>query len=130
MDHAWGGGPYTLADCQKAAEGIGMPADMILAFFEHYDSQGWLKGNGQRITSLPSAMARWKSEQANRKGETSHGSARHSTADERREAERAKEFPEDIIVPRFKCRPRHPRIRETVPGGVPTGPARACSMQR
>ncbi len=41
----------------------------VEACYNHYASQGWVKGNGQRITSLHALLAKWKANGAN------HGNA-------------------------------------------------------
>lgn len=58
-----GVGGWTLAECVAAAEAIGMPKAMVEAFFHHYNGQGWVKGNGQAIIRLGSALAQWKTNQ-------------------------------------------------------------------
>lgn len=50
----------TLDDCKAAAAAIGMADNDIEDFYAHYASQGWVKGNGMRITNLRAALTTWK----------------------------------------------------------------------
>lgn len=59
-------GGHTLQECINASEGIGIKPEDVTAFFNHYASQGWKKGNGQLITSLPHALTSWKLQQTQR----------------------------------------------------------------
>ena len=58
---------YSLEDCQKAAEGIGVAPDMIEAFFVHYAAVDFVDGAGRPIASLKHALQKWKA------GQPSHG---------------------------------------------------------
>lgn len=51
----------TLPELQALAAGIGLSAVEVEKCYHHYQSQGWLKGNGQRVTDLRSILAKWKS---------------------------------------------------------------------
>jgi hypothetical protein len=56
-------GWWTLEDCKRAAEGIGMlPAD-IEAFWSNYASVGWIDAAGRQIVNLKAALAKWKANQ-------------------------------------------------------------------
>jgi len=57
---------YTLSDCQTAAQGIGVAPAMVEEFFTHYAAVNFVDGAGREITSLPHALAKWKSNQASR----------------------------------------------------------------
>lgn len=50
----------TLKECFEIGNIIAMKPKDVEAFHAHYDSQGWTKGNGQRITNIRSAMQAWK----------------------------------------------------------------------
>jgi uncharacterized protein YdaU (DUF1376 family) len=52
--------PPTFEQCIELCAGIGMRQTDIQAFFDHYDSQGWLKSNGQPATNLRSLLSNWK----------------------------------------------------------------------
>jgi hypothetical protein len=54
---------WTLADCQGAAQGVGMTPDMVQDFFCHYASVDWIDGAGRLITNLPAALGKWKANQ-------------------------------------------------------------------
>jgi hypothetical protein len=51
---------YSLEDCHKAAEGIGVAPDMIEAFFVHYAAVDFVDGAGRPIKSLHHALQKWK----------------------------------------------------------------------
>jgi hypothetical protein len=51
---------YTIKQVQDAAYPVGVSDKQAQEFFDHYDSQGWVKGNGQKITNLRSALSSWK----------------------------------------------------------------------
>lgn len=51
---------YTLQDVKNAARAIALPDSQCEAFFHHYNSQDWIKGNGQRITNINSMLSQWK----------------------------------------------------------------------
>jgi len=51
---------FTEQNCKDIGVCLGMAEDKSLAFYHHYNAQGWLFGNGQKITNLKSAMWRWK----------------------------------------------------------------------
>jgi len=55
---------WTLADCLKAAQPIGMTKEMVEAFWVHYASVGFIDGAGREITHLPAALAKWKANQS------------------------------------------------------------------
>ena len=54
---------FTLEECLTASATIGMKREQVEAFFHHYNGQGWVKGNGRRVTSLSSALAAWKAKE-------------------------------------------------------------------
>ena len=51
---------YTLQQVLDITPLIGLDEEKATAFFNHYDSQGWLFGNSLPITNLNSALQRWK----------------------------------------------------------------------
>jgi uncharacterized protein YdaU (DUF1376 family) len=55
--------PPTFEECVELCAGIGMRQTDLQAFFDHYDSQGWRKSNGQAATNLRSLMSAWKNKQ-------------------------------------------------------------------
>jgi hypothetical protein len=58
--------PYTLKDCQAAAVSVGVPDSMAQEFYTYYAARGFILGTGQRIVSLPHALAGWKANQPSR----------------------------------------------------------------
>lgn len=70
--------PPTLNQCQDHAANIGMTQEDIEAFFNHYDSQGWRKSNGQPATNLRSLLAAWKTRSGEFKAKTKGSSYDHS----------------------------------------------------
>lgn len=54
---------YTIEQVKDLAYKIGIPDEKAEAFYHHYNSQGWLKGNGLPITDLQSALVRWRNNQ-------------------------------------------------------------------
>ncbi|MFA5382243.1 MAG: hypothetical protein WC356_03690 [Candidatus Micrarchaeia archaeon] len=53
-------GKFTLTECKDAAVLVGLTPEQAEVFFNHYNSQGWLKGNNLPITNLPSQLSNWK----------------------------------------------------------------------
>ena len=51
---------YTLQDVRDAGCLIGFRDPENKAFFNHYNAQGWLLGNGLPIADLTSAMTKWR----------------------------------------------------------------------
>ena len=51
---------FTLQQVKDSSTLIGLSDGECEAFFNFYNSQGWLKGNGLQITNLPSQLANWK----------------------------------------------------------------------
>lgn len=51
---------YTLEDCVKASEGIGMKQSDIEAFWANYAAVSWTDAAGRKITNLKAALAKWK----------------------------------------------------------------------
>jgi hypothetical protein len=51
---------WTLADCQAAAQGIGMSEAQVLGFWAHYAPVNFVDGAGRQIVSLQHALAKWK----------------------------------------------------------------------
>ena len=51
---------FTEQNCKDIGICLGMIEDKSLVFYHHYNAQGWVFGNGQKITNLKSAMWRWK----------------------------------------------------------------------
>lgn len=51
---------YTLQQCENEFFKQGGTDEDAKAFFTHYDSQGWLKGNKLPITSLSSQVTNWR----------------------------------------------------------------------
>lgn len=65
---------------------IGLTENEANAMFDHYNSQGWIRGNGQAVTNIHSLAARWKiNQQSNSKKEKSN----ESIADYTERAKRA-----------------------------------------
>ena len=58
-------GGFTLQECLDASVAIGMPREDVEAFFAHYDQYDWIGSQGRKITKLPSALAKWKSQRQN-----------------------------------------------------------------
>lgn len=56
-------GRYILEDCLKASASIGMKREDVEAFYHHYAAVGWIDGAKRKITSIPSALAKWKASQ-------------------------------------------------------------------
>lgn len=51
---------YSLQQVKDACFANGIPENHAQSYFDQYNSQNWLKGNGQQITNLQSHMAkRW-----------------------------------------------------------------------
>ena len=65
---------FTLADCQQAAEGVGMTGKQIEAFFTHYAGVNFVDGAGRKIVSLKHALAKWKTQDGQR---TAPGQPKH-----------------------------------------------------
>ncbi len=51
---------YTLQDVLDVSCLIGIDTEKATAFYNHYNAQGWLLGNGLKITELSSAITRWR----------------------------------------------------------------------
>lgn len=51
---------FTEQNCKDIGICIGMPEEKSIVFYHHYNAQGWVFGNGQKIKDLKSAMWRWK----------------------------------------------------------------------
>jgi hypothetical protein len=51
---------YTLQQCENEFFKQGGTDQDAKEFFIHYDSQGWLKGNGLPITGLSSQITKWR----------------------------------------------------------------------
>lgn len=51
---------YTLQQCKDAALLAGLTEKDAEHYFNHFNSQGWKKGNDQSITNLQSHMAMWR----------------------------------------------------------------------
>lgn len=60
---------YTIDQCKDAAVMAGLTEPDGEEFFYHYDTQGWVLGNGQPIVRLGSALVRWKNQSAKKKKE-------------------------------------------------------------
>ncbi len=54
---------YTLKDVTDSAVLVGIPQDKAEAFFHHYNAQGWLRANNQKITDLYSMLVTWRNNQ-------------------------------------------------------------------
>lgn len=54
---------YTQQQVLDAACLVGVHTTKATGFFDHYNAQGWVFGNGQPITNLQSALNRWKKHQ-------------------------------------------------------------------
>jgi hypothetical protein len=66
---------WTLEQCVAAASPIGMPLDMVTAFWNHYAAVDFIDGAGRQITNLAAALGKWKASQQDRKaGKTPGGS--------------------------------------------------------
>ena len=50
----------TLEQVKDAALLVGLSDEQAEQFFHHYNKQGWVLGNGQKITNLHSALNNWK----------------------------------------------------------------------
>ena len=51
---------YTLKQVQDAGFLTGLSNEQCQQYFDHYNAQGWVLGNGQPITCLNSAVAKWR----------------------------------------------------------------------
>lgn len=51
---------FTLQQVENAGFRAGVSDDECKIFFDHYNSQGWLKGNGLPITDLVSQITNWR----------------------------------------------------------------------
>lgn len=51
---------WSLEDVKTAAVQVGLTEQQAKTYYNHYDGQGWLKGNGLPITNLLSAMTEWR----------------------------------------------------------------------
>jgi len=60
--------PPTLATVKAYAVTIGLPEKEAVEFFHHYESQGWVTGNGIPIRKWQSRMVTWKNQNLDRKG--------------------------------------------------------------
>lgn len=54
---------YTEQQCLDTGITLGMPEDKSLAFYHHYNAQGWMYPGYLPIINLKSAMWRWKNNQ-------------------------------------------------------------------
>ena len=50
---------FTLKECMDAGILVSLTLEESTEYFHHYNSQGWLKGNGLPIINLQSAMFLW-----------------------------------------------------------------------
>jgi len=53
-------GKFTLSEVQNASVLIGLTPEQAKDFYDHYNSQGWIKGNNLPITDLASQLSNWK----------------------------------------------------------------------
>ena len=60
---------FTEEQCKDVGITLGMTEDKSIAFFHHYNRQGWLFGNGLEIKDLKSAMWWWKNNKYKFNGE-------------------------------------------------------------
>ena len=61
---------FSLEDCRKAAQGVGVPESQVVAFFSHYAPVNFVDGAGRQIISLRHALAKWKArEHEHKQGE-------------------------------------------------------------
>lgn len=51
---------YTKQNCIDEGFKQGISEQQAVAYFDHYNSVGWLDGAGRKITSLASSMAKWR----------------------------------------------------------------------
>lgn len=51
---------FTLQQVENEGFKVGISDSECKVFFDHYNSQGWLKGNGLLVTSLSSQLANWR----------------------------------------------------------------------
>jgi hypothetical protein len=54
------GNAYTLDQVNQTGFKVGFTDDECEKFYNHYQSQGWVKGNGLPITDLASQMTNWR----------------------------------------------------------------------
>lgn len=53
----------TLEQVQDQAAILGIKPEKAEEFYHHYNAQGWLRANGQKITNLYSALWLWQRNQ-------------------------------------------------------------------
>lgn len=51
---------FTIEDCLKASDGIGMTKEQVEVFFRHFAAVDFIDANGRKIVSLKHALAKWK----------------------------------------------------------------------
>jgi hypothetical protein len=51
---------FSLQLCKDTGHLIGITDDKCESFYNHYNAQGWLMGNGLKITDLQSALVKWR----------------------------------------------------------------------
>ncbi len=73
-------GKFTLAEVKDAAVLAGLTPEQAEVFYNHYNGQGWLKGNGLAITDLPSQLASWKQNRYNFEGKKNDTNKKPQTA--------------------------------------------------
>lgn len=56
-------GGFTLEQVKDAAVMVGLTPDKAEMFFHHFNAQGWVRTNGQKITNLASALTYWRNHQ-------------------------------------------------------------------
>ncbi len=61
--HTNNGGDFTLQQVKDAAIMVGLTPDKAEMFFHHFNAQGWVRTNGQKITNLASALTYWRNHQ-------------------------------------------------------------------
>lgn len=54
---------YTLQQCLDIGIQAGVPEKRSKEFFNHYEAQGWVFGNGLPIVNLGAALAKWRNNQ-------------------------------------------------------------------
>ena len=70
---------YTLQEVVSCATLIGFTEKQAERYYHHYNSQGWVKANGQPITDLRSALVEWRNNEYKFKGKKNERNTDNST---------------------------------------------------
>jgi len=77
-------GKFTLSEVKDAAVLAGLSLEQAEQFFNHYNSQGWIKANNLPITDLPSQLANWKQNNYKFEGKNNGNNRQAASANNRK----------------------------------------------